>query len=1319
MINEDYYAGFDIGTDSIGMALTDTKYRVLKYKGRAMWFVRLFDESMTAAERRAFRSGTRRTARKRERISFLQMLFNSAIAEKDVAFYQRLKESNLYEEDKTVGTPYAVFADKDYTDKDYHNDFPTIYHLRKELIVNPEPHDVRLVYLALHHLIKHRGHFLFDSLNASDSHSFDVIFKELQAFLDEEYSIQINCNKPDVLADVLKDRKRKINTKYADSIELCDINKKTDKRAAAVIALICGKSESASVLFDEEITDENGKLLKIELKGDYETRSADYVKVLGDKFELIEKLKAVYDWAVLADILGNEKYISVAKVKSYDKHGKDLKTLKSYVKKYCPEKYTEIFKISKDNLDNYTAYSGMIKKNGKTGVLKNTCNQEEFCKYLLKSFKNLPQNGYEEMLSELESASFMPKQHIKDNGVIPMQINRAELEKILENASGYLPFLNVADESGKTVADKIKDIFNFRIPYYVGPLNKHSDKAWLERKEGKIYPWNFSELVDIDRSAENFINNLTSKCTYLPDKDVIPKNSILYCKFTVLNELNNLRINGEKISVELKKEIFNDLFLQRKKVTQKGLTNYLKSHRYSDIEITGVDGDFKSSMKPYIDLCEYRLSEDEMERIILAVTIFGDDKRLLKKRLKQELSNKLTDKEINKISHLQYSGWGRLSHEFLCDIEAVNPETGEVLNIINALWETNDNLMVLLGSKYQFYKKWQEMLSTDTEKTLKETVASLYVSPAVKRPILQSIKMLNEVVKALGKPPKKIFVEMTRGEQEKKRTISRKDQLLESYKTIKKDAGELYDTLNGLDNDRLRQDKLYLYFTQFGKCMYTGEPIAFDSLFDNNLYDIDHIYPRSKVKDDSLTNRVLVKKKDNAEKDNTYPLSQDIRGKMRPHWKFLLDKGLINKEKFKRLTRVEPLTEDELSDFISRQIVETSQSTKAVAQILDQMYPDSDVVYVKARNVSEFRHNYDMLKCREVNDLHHAKDAYLNIVVGNVYDVLYTRNKANFIAGLQTKKYSLNQMFSFNIKGAWTADKSESLNVVKKMMNKNNIIYTRYSLCKNGTLFDRQPLKKGKGQVPLTKHGARSEIEKYGGYSKAIATYFSLISFDEKKKSGLNAIIPINSFERNDYEMNPKEFIQKKFGYENVVVQIPCIKMDSCVSVDGFRMHICGKFNNGKYLLFKPAMQLILDYNSECYIRNISKFLREKKDNSQREIVPNDKISLEENEALYKMLISKMTNTILTVEFGILGKKLLDAYDKFCLLSVEKQVFVLSEILKVLHCHSRWGNFKDIGIKSEGKIYENSILNNWKQYDSVKLINQSVTGLYENEIVIK
>ena len=53
-------------------------------------------------------------------------------------------------------------------------------------------------------------------------------------------------------------------------------------------------------------------------------------------------------------------YISEAKVAIYEKHKRDLKTLKKYIKIYMPEKKAEIFNISsKDN--NYVAYSKHIK----------------------------------------------------------------------------------------------------------------------------------------------------------------------------------------------------------------------------------------------------------------------------------------------------------------------------------------------------------------------------------------------------------------------------------------------------------------------------------------------------------------------------------------------------------------------------------------------------------------------------------------------------------------------------------------------------------------------------------------------------------------------------------------------------------------------------------------------------------------------------------------------------------------------------------------------------------------------------------------------
>ena len=38
--------------------------------------------------------------------------------------------------------------------------------------------------------------------------------------------------------------------------------------------------------------------------------------------------------------------------------------------------------------------------------------------------------------------------------------------------------------------------------------------------------------------------------------------------------------------------------------------------------------------------------------------------------------------------------------------------------------------------------------------------------------------------------------------------------------------------------------------------------------------------------------------------------------------------------------------------------------------------------------------------------------------------------------------------------------------------------------------FKRNLLKKGNGQVPVKQNSALSDIEKYGGYNKAYASYF-------------------------------------------------------------------------------------------------------------------------------------------------------------------------------------------------------------------------------------
>ena len=117
-------------------------------------------------------------------------------------------------------------------------------------------------------------------------------------------------------------------------------------------------------------------------------------------------------------------------------------------------------------------------------------------------------------------------------------------------------------------------------------------------------------------------------------------------------------------------------------------------------------------------------------------------------------------------------------------------------NIINALWNTNDNLMTLLGSEYTFAEELQNALTSDGEKSMREVVEDLYVSPKVKRPVYQALKITKEIVKTQnGKTPDKIFIEMPRGPEEKKRTVSRKNRLVELYKACKKDSEELFKQL--------------------------------------------------------------------------------------------------------------------------------------------------------------------------------------------------------------------------------------------------------------------------------------------------------------------------------------------------------------------------------------------------------------------------------------------------------------------------------------------------------------------------------------------
>ena len=1347
-MSKKYYLGLDIGTNSVGWAVTDENYNLCKYAGKRMWGIRLFEGGETAEQRRISRSNRRRLSRKKQRIDLLQELFAEEIAKMDPTFFIRLNESRLHLEDKSTGEKFPLFTDKDYTDIQYYKEYPTIYHLRKELIENSKVHDVRLVYLACHHILKNRGHFLING-SFSDVKKLSSVCESMLNSFNGISKYQIEINDIERLEEILSDRKKQKSVKAKELIQIFECGPcedKTDEKTCKAIVSnlskwLTGLKGNINSIFDMQFEEIDTSSFSFTEPKYEDTISAALEEKYPDYADVIQKIKTVYDWSVLVEIMAGEDYLSFAKVNAYNKHKENLCILKEVIRKYCDSEMYHKFFNGFDEKNGYGNYIGSIYKNGHSYAMKK-CSTEDFYKTLGKILDKIQpekedENVLEELKVEVKNQTLLPLARTTANGTIPNQVHIQELKAILDNAKKYLPFLNEKDEYG-TVAEKIISIAKFRIPYYVGPLStrhkKQGANSWIVRKqEGRIYPWNFEEMVDLEQSNKEFIQRMTNKCTHLIGEDVLPKNSLLYSRYMVLNELNNLRIRGNKISVNLKQELYKELFCTKAKVTGKGLFNYLKKEdeELALEDISGFDIDFKSSLTSYLDFKKQILGEeiekdkykDIVENIIKWKTIYDDDSKMMKKMIEREYPNVFSKDQIKKICRFKYSGWGNFSLSFLNGIRGADRETGENFTIIEALWKTNYNLMQLLSKQFTFREEIDLINADKVGKIDKvsydNTVKDLIVSPANKRAIWQTVQITEEIKKVMKCEPERIFIEMARGgEKEKRRTVSRKARLLELYAACKDDVRDWTKEIENREEREFNSKKLYLYYTQMGRCMYSGEEIDIDELMQkNSKWDIDHIYPQSKIKDDSIDNMVLAKKVINNSKQNKL-LSPDIRIKMKKYWNTLYKGNFISKKKYDRLTRTEDFTNEELSGFIERQIVETRQSSKAVAELLNRLYEHSEIVYVKAGLVSDFRHDNKLLKSRRINDYHHAKDAFLNIVVGNVYNAKFTSNPRKWIKENRGTNYSIRRVFDYNVKRGNTVvwqgvkDAGHSIEAIRKTMARNDILYTEYTYCDKGELFNATLVRKGNDKAINLKKDLDSV--KYGGYNTPKTSAFAFIEFDGKKKERKNHIVEIPVYIVNIASRQPdtiKEYLEQKKGYKNVVVKKYPIKKNALIKVDGYLARLRGATE--KDVLLKNAVQLVLRDEYSENIRKVEKYLE---NNIQYQADSKfEGFTQEDLNDLYDELYIKLKESIYNKrpanQLGTLEK----GREKYRAIGdLREKAKIINNILALFQCDATTStNLKEIGgTANAGNMAYNK---NTLPTKKLILIHQSVTGLFETE----
>ena len=97
MAKKSYYLGLDIGTNSVGYAVTDEEYNLLKFRGEPAWGVTVFDEGELCEKRRKFRSARRRLDRQQQRVDLLQELFAKEIAKVDPRFLSGFRKARCIE----------------------------------------------------------------------------------------------------------------------------------------------------------------------------------------------------------------------------------------------------------------------------------------------------------------------------------------------------------------------------------------------------------------------------------------------------------------------------------------------------------------------------------------------------------------------------------------------------------------------------------------------------------------------------------------------------------------------------------------------------------------------------------------------------------------------------------------------------------------------------------------------------------------------------------------------------------------------------------------------------------------------------------------------------------------------------------------------------------------------------------------------------------------------------------------------------------------------------------------------------------------------
>ncbi len=496
---------------------------------------------------------------------------------------------------------------------------------------------------------------------------------------------------------------------------------------------------------------------------------------------------------------------------------------------------------------------------------------------------------------------------------------RNELIKLLEVQSVFYPEL-------KEITDEILCIYDSKREYYEGPGSYKSPTPY-----GSYQLDENGNVIKI-----NLIDKMRGTCTYFPNELRAPKWSYSACLFNLLNDLNNLTIQGVKIAEAQKQELISEYVNKGKSVTIPAIAKVcgVKKEDIFGFRIDKSEKPIFTKFEGYNELLKIAKFVNEEATIEGNKQLVDDISEILTKEKSIEVRERklVDDLKLSTSLAKEIAKSGGFTTYHSLSFKAINL-------ILDDLLRTSKNQMELYTEVG--IKPYNHNFSQNNQ--LCANLSDWIVSPVVKRSINETIKVFNALRKYLKTQNgddaefSDVVVELAR----EKNSQEKKDLIKKIQKANEEKRYKIMELVENRTLTRAEFERISLLLEQDFKCVYSLEPIELADVFKPGLLEVDHIIPLSISLSDAQSNKVLV-----------YHVENQAKGQRSPFQYFSSGKAKIVFERFKEyVTRNSNFSNakkrnllylgnpvEDMKGFIDRNLVDTRYASRETYNLLKSFF---------------------------------------------------------------------------------------------------------------------------------------------------------------------------------------------------------------------------------------------------------------------------------------------------------------------------------------------------------------------------------------------